>query len=85
VQLSFDAADTLVELVTARGGAVAAGEAARVLFALASAPAALARSLLDDVVGADARLSWRGDAVALAPAAGLDVPIEAADWVVFDL
>jgi DNA polymerase III epsilon subunit family exonuclease len=85
VQLSFDAADTLVELVEARGGAIAAGEAARTLFALASAPAALARSLLEDVVGADARLAWRGDAVALAPAAGLDLPIEVANWVVFDL
>ena len=40
MQLSFDAADRLVELVEARGGSVAAGEAARSLFALASAPAA---------------------------------------------
>ena len=50
MQLSFDAADRLVELVEARRGPVPAEEAARVLFALASAPAALARSLLDDVV-----------------------------------
>jgi len=85
VQLSFDAADRLVELVEARGGSIGAGEAARSLFALASAPAALARSLLDDVVGTDARLAWRGEAVALSPAIGLDVAIEAADWVVFDL
>lgn len=85
MQLSFDAADRLVELVEARGGSVAAGEAARTLFALASAPAAVARSLLEDVVGGDARLAWRGDAVAAAPAAGLDVTIETAEWVVFDL
>lgn len=85
MQLSFDAADRLVDLVEARGGAVAAAEAARTLFALASAPAAVARSLLEDVVGGDARLVWRGDAVAVAPAVGLDVAIEAADWVVFDL
>ena len=85
MQLSFDAADTLVDLVEARGGAVAAGEAARVLFALSSAPVALARSLLDDVVGGDARLAWRGDSVALAPTGGLALAIEGADWVVFDL
>jgi DNA polymerase-3 subunit epsilon len=85
VQLSFDSADTLVDLVDARGGTVPAAEAARTLFALASAPAAIARSLLDDVVSGDARLAWRGDAVTRAPAAGLDVPIEDAEWVVFDL
>ena len=85
MQLSFDAADTLVDLAVARGGTVAMGEAACTLFALASAPTALARSLLDDVVGGDARLSWRGDAVVLAPIAGLDVAIEDAAWVVFDL
>jgi DNA polymerase-3 subunit epsilon len=85
VQLSFDAADRLVELVQARDGFVTAGEAARSLFALASAPTALARSLLDDVVGEDARLVWRGEGVSLAPPAGLDVAIENATWVVFDL
>src|SRR5207249_4962118 len=82
---AFDSADRLVELVEARGGSVPVGEAARSLFALASAPVALARSLLDDVVGADARLAWRGENVALAPTPGLDLAIEAADWVVFDL
>ena len=60
MQLSFDAADRLVELVEARRGPVSADEAARILFALSSAPAALARSLLDDVVTGDARLAWRG-------------------------
>jgi DNA polymerase III epsilon subunit family exonuclease len=85
VQLSFDAADTLVELVHARGGSLDAPEAARTLFALASAPAALARSLLDDVVRGDARLAWRGAQVTLAPPPGLEQPLEDADWVVFDL
>jgi hypothetical protein len=85
VQLSFDAADTLVELVQARGGSLDAAEAARILFALASAPASLARSLLDDIVRGDARLSWRGEQVALAPPPGLAQQLDEADWVVFDL
>ena len=44
MQLSFDAADRLVELVQARHGPVAAEEAARVLFALEHSPAALAET-----------------------------------------
>jgi hypothetical protein len=40
VQLSFDAADCLVELILARRGPLPADEAARLLFALASAPTA---------------------------------------------
>ena len=84
MQLSFDAADRLVELVQARGP-LTATDAARTLFALASAPTAIARSLLDDVVAGDARLAWRGDSVALVAPAGWDVPLEEADWVVFDL
>ncbi len=70
MQLSFDAADRLVELVEARRGPVAADEAARSLFALASTPTALARSLLEDVVAGDARLAWRGAAVGLAAQQG---------------
>ncbi len=85
MQLSFDAADRLVELVEARHGAIPVDEAARTLFALQSAPTAIARSLLEDVVADDARLSWRGSAVALAGVAGLDVPLEQAELVVFDL
>ena len=46
------------------------------LFALASAPAALARSLLDDVVSGDARLAWRGTSVGLADPPGADVLLE---------
>src|SRR5262249_48506350 len=72
-------------LVHARGGTIPASEAARTLFALASAPVTLARSLLDDVVGGDARLVWRGEGVGLAAATGLDRAIEDASWVVFDL
>ena len=84
VQLSFDAADRLVELVQSRG-ALPASQAARSLFALASAPTAIARSLLEEVVSGDARLAWRGESVALAVAAGWDVPLEEARWTVFDL
>jgi DNA polymerase-3 subunit epsilon len=85
VQLSFDAADRLVDLVEARGGRMPADQAARELFALASAPVALARSLLDDVVRGDARLAWRGDHVAVPTSRALDLPIEEAELVVFDL
>ncbi len=85
MQLSFDAADRLVELVEARRGPVPADDAARTLFALASAPTALARSLLDDVVAGDARLAWRGASVGLAAPPGCDVPLEEAHFVVVDL
>ena len=85
MQLSFDAADRLVELVEARRGPVPADGAARELFALASAPAALARSLLDDVVTGDVRLAWRGTSVGLAAPPGADVPLEDAHFVVVDL
>ncbi len=85
VQLSFDAADRLVELVEARRGPVPVDDAARALFALAHAPTALARSLLDDVVAGDARLAWRGASVGLANPPGADVLLEHAHFVVVDL
>jgi DNA polymerase-3 subunit epsilon len=85
MQLSFDAADRLVELVQARHGPVDAADAARVLFALERAPADLARSLLSDVVAEDSRLSWLGSRVGLAGSPHLDTPIEEAELVVFDL
>ena len=85
MQLSFDAADRLVELVEERRGPVPAGEAARLLYALASAPTAIARALLDDVVSGDARLAWRGAAVGLADLPGEATALEAASFVVFDL
>jgi DNA polymerase III epsilon subunit family exonuclease len=85
VQLSFDAADRLVELVHARRGAVSAEDAARVLFALERAPLALAHSLLTDVVDGDSRLAWRGPRVGLADENVADTLIEDAEIVVFDL
>ena len=85
MQLSFDAADRLVELIHARRGAVASEEAARVLFALERAPASLAHSLLADVVDGDARLTWLGARVGLADGAQPDTLIEDAELVVFDL
>ena len=85
MQLSFDAADRLVELVQARHGAVSAEEAARTLFALRNAPGELARSLLADVVAEDSRLDWLGTRVGLAGAPHLELPLEEAELVVFDL
>lgn len=90
MQLAFDAADRLVELLHARRGPVAAEDAARVLFALERAPAPLARSLLAGVVEGDARLAWAGARVGLAEAVlGASLvaatPIEDAELVVFDL
>src|SRR6188472_3004210 len=58
-QLTFDAADRLVDLVEERRAPVAAEEAARALFALAFAPGGLAQSLLDDVVSGDSRREGR--------------------------
>jgi DNA polymerase III epsilon subunit family exonuclease len=85
MQLRLDAADRLVELVEERRGPVVAEEAARRLFALRSAPIALARSLLADVVDADARLAWSGDSVSLARPLGADLLLERAEYVVVDL
>ena len=85
MQLRLDAADRLVELVEERRGPVFVEEAARRLFALRHAPVGLARSLLDEVVGEDARLAWRGDAVGLADPPGADLPLERASFVVVDL
>jgi DNA polymerase-3 subunit epsilon len=85
MQLSFDGADRLVELVEARRGPVPASEAARSLFALQSAPTAIARALLDDVVAGDTRLAWRGAAVGLADPPGARTLLEHASFVVFDL
>jgi DNA polymerase III epsilon subunit family exonuclease len=84
-QLTFDAADRLVELVEERRGPVSAEEAARSLFALAAAPTGLARNLLDEVVRADARLAWRGTGVALADDPAEELTLEAARYVVVDL
>lgn len=85
VQLTFDAADRLVDLVEERRGPVPAEDAARALYALRSLPAGLARELLDDVVSNDARLAWRGTSVALAAAPGTGLAVESATYVVVDL
>jgi DNA polymerase III epsilon subunit family exonuclease len=85
MQLRLDAADRLVELVEERRGPVVAEEAARRLFALRQAPVALARSLLAEVVEADARLAWSGDAVGLARPLGAELLLEDAVYVVVDL
>lgn len=85
MQLAFDAADRLVELVHSRRGAVTAEEAARVLFALERAPESLARSLLADVVDGDARLAWLGARVGLAGDAATETLLEHVELVVFDL
>jgi DNA polymerase-3 subunit epsilon len=85
MQLRLDAADRLVELVEERRGPVYAEEAARRLFALRQAPVGLARSLLEEVVGDDTRLAWRGDSVGLADPPGADLLLEDATFVVVDL
>jgi DNA polymerase III epsilon subunit family exonuclease len=85
MQLRLDAADRLVELVEERRGPVYAEEAARRLFALRHAPVGLARSLLEEVVGEDSRLAWRGDSVGLADPPGADLLLENATYVVVDL
>jgi DNA polymerase-3 subunit epsilon len=85
MQLRLDAADRLVELVEERRGAVPVEDAARALFALAHVPEGMARSLLDDVVGADARLGWRGGCVALAMSHSERLPLELASYCVVDL
>jgi DNA polymerase III subunit epsilon len=85
MQLRLDAADRLVELVEERRGPVPADDAARQLFALRQAPVALARSLLTEVVEADARLAWNGDTVGLADPPGADLLLEEATFVVVDL
>jgi len=85
MQLSFDAADRLVELVEARHGPVPAEAAARALYALRHVPAGLARSLLSEVVDGDARLAWRGASVGLAEPPGAALALETATYVVVDL
>ena len=62
-----------------------ADEAARRLFALRTAPVALARTLLAEVVDTDARLAWEGDAVSLAAPLGVGLLLEDATYVVVDL
>jgi DNA polymerase III epsilon subunit family exonuclease len=86
VQLCLDAADRLVELVEERRGPVPVDEAARVVLRLGAPVAvALARSLLDEAVVADARLRFSGDLVALCEPGGERLLLDEATFVVFDL
>jgi DNA polymerase III subunit epsilon len=89
-QLTLDGGDRLHARLIAAGRPLSLNDAAVCLFALRSAPAALVRQLVDDVVRADARFAWRsGTEVALAEwedgGSLLDMPLERAAYVVFDL
>lgn len=89
-QLTLDGADRLYELLTRTQAPVSSGDAATCLFALRSSPSALVRQLVDEVVRADARFVWRSGAeLALAEwdqvGSLLDLPLEQAEYVVFDL
>ena len=90
-QLTLDGGDRLHARLAEAGRPLSIADAATCLFALRSAPAALVRQLVDEVIKADARFAWRsGDEIVLADwedASGslLDAPLERADYVVFDL
>ena len=89
-QLTLDGADRLFDLLSQQKAPVSAGDAATCLFALRSSPSALVRQLVDEVVRSDARFVWRSGAeLALAEwdqvGSLLDLPLERADFVVFDL
>jgi DNA polymerase III subunit epsilon len=90
-QLTLDGGNRLHERLAEAGRPLSTADAATCLFALRSAPAALVRQLVDEVVRADARFAWRsGDEVVLAEwedasVSLLDAPLERADYVVFDL
>ena len=83
VQLALDALDRLVELIEEHGP-LEAEAAARDVFRLRSAPEALARTLVSDVIAGDARLRWQGRRIGLASAPSSPA-LEAASFVVFDL
>jgi DNA polymerase-3 subunit epsilon len=80
----LDVADRLVRAVEERG-ALSTSEAARTLLALPGHPSALARALLADAVGRDARVTLVGDEVRLSPAPLASVPLDRASFAVVDL
>jgi len=90
-QLTLDGGDRLHARLAEAGRPLSIADAATCLFALRSAPAALVRQLVDEVIKADARFAWRsGDEIVLADwedasESLLDAPLERADYVVFDL
>jgi DNA polymerase-3 subunit epsilon len=90
-QLTLDGGDRLHDRLAEAGRPISLADAATCLFALRSAPAALVRQLVDEVIKNDARFAWRsGDEVVLADwedvsGSLLDAPLEHADYVVFDL
>ncbi|MGZ4430883.1 MAG: exonuclease domain-containing protein [Gaiellales bacterium] len=89
-QLSLDGADRLHALLRERVRPVDVHEAARCLFALRSAPVALVRRLVDEVVRGDPRFVWRSSSeLALTEweevASLTDLALEDAPYVVFDL
>jgi DNA polymerase-3 subunit epsilon len=81
---ALEVADTLVAALE-RDGPLAPGVAAERLLALASGPAALARTLLEAVVAEDARLVWRDGEIALAASPWASVALEAGRYAVVDL
>lgn len=82
--LRLDAADRLVRTLEHRGE-LSVDQAAGTLLALVGAPSQLARSIVDQVARADARVVRRGDAVTLAPAPGGSLPLLQARFVVVDV
>ncbi len=86
MQLTLDAADRLVAVLTERQEPLALAEAARLLVAAARVPADLQRRLLDEAIRGDARLAWRSSAeIALAAWAPVERPIADAAFCVLDL
>jgi DNA polymerase III subunit epsilon len=86
LQLALDGADRLVAELERRQRPLRVTDAARLLLASRRVPAALARRIVGDVVGADARLTWRsGDDLALVVWQPPPVAIEDAVFCVVDV
>ena len=86
LQLSLDAADRLVDLLTRRQEPIRVAEAVALLLKSSRVPAALARRVVEEVVASDARLQWRSaDDVGLAAWAPPRAAIVDAVFCVVDL